>query len=653
MKNLKTKLTTAFLALTLIPLIVIVAIIVITADKQFTSLTNSEQRDMLHTVQTEIDTVAEELLHLTKIYAQDETLVTSLQSGEHNRLKQAVEDIYPRLQAEHQLSAFEFGDTNGIVRLRGHNPAEHGDDKSHIASIQSALNGDAIAGFEFGKSGLSVRAFTPVVANGSVIGTLQTSIDAGFMKKMNEALQGVTISLYDEKGEWISSSVEDVSSKVIDEGIMDKLASEEAVTITSDHSLESLLPLYDPTGQTMIGVISITQDISAIHKTEQQIVLIAVILCIITLATVIVVALRISRSIASPIISAADTMGELAKGNLAVEVQSIRSKDEVGQLVIAMQSMKLSLHRIIKQVADASIDVASKSSELQKTSIEIQRGSDQIASTMQELSSGTDSHAQNITGLSDTMNEFTQSIQETTSKGQQMNLAAHHVFSLTEQGMDAMNASNEQMTNINDTMQQAMLKMDHLAQQSKQITSMVTTIEDIAAQTNLLALNAAIEADRAGEHGRGFAVVAGEVRKLAEQVSISITEITTLSENIQQESAVVEASLQDGYAQIKQGTTQIQFTRDTFQEITASVTHMAEIIEQISSFMSNNEQRAQLMSDNVESIAAISEETAAAIEQTAATTEQFNSSMDEVAAHTKQLATLASELQQVVKQFKV
>src|SRR5690606_21474102 len=140
----------------------------------------------------------------------------------------------------------------------------------------------------FGKSGLSVRAFTPVVANGSVIGTLQTSIDAGFMKKMNEALQGVTISLYDEKGEWISSSVEDVSSKVIDEGIMDKLASEEAVTITSDHSLESLLPLYDPTGQTMIGVISITQDISAIHKTEQQIVLIAVILCIITLATVIV-----------------------------------------------------------------------------------------------------------------------------------------------------------------------------------------------------------------------------------------------------------------------------------------------------------------------------------------------------------------------------
>src|SRR5690606_37275120 len=160
--------------------------------------------------------------------------------------------IYPRLQVEHQLSAFEFEDTNGIVLLRGHNPTEHGDDKSHIASIQSALNGDAIAGFEFGKSGLSVRAFSQVVANDNVIGTLQTSIDAGFMKKINEALQGVTISLYDEKGEWINSSVEDESSKVIEDGILDKLASEEAVTITSENSLESLLPLYDPTGQTMI-----------------------------------------------------------------------------------------------------------------------------------------------------------------------------------------------------------------------------------------------------------------------------------------------------------------------------------------------------------------------------------------------------------------
>jgi len=64
---------------------------------------------------------------------------------------------------------------------------------------------------------------------------------------------------------------------------------------------------------------------------------------------------------------------------------------------------------------------------------------------------------------------------------------------------------------------------------TRDITSKIMIIEEIARQTNMLALNAAIEAARAGEHGKGFAVVAGEVKKLAERAQEAAAEISDLS----------------------------------------------------------------------------------------------------------------------------
>ncbi|ATP39889.1 hypothetical protein CSE16_07370 [Solibacillus sp. R5-41] len=153
------------------------------------------------------------------------------------------------------------------------------------------------------------------------------------------------------------------------------------------------------------------------------------------------------------------------------------------------------------------------------------------------------------------------------------------VLQLTDIGQGLMNSSTQQMYTIDRIVQEAVSKVERLNSQSQEISKLVVVIDGIANQTNLLALNAAIEAARAGQQGKGFAVVADEVRKLAEQVSLSVTDISSIVTRIQSETINVTTSLQTGYDEVKKGTAQITDTGETFENIAMAVNLMSSNIQ--------------------------------------------------------------------------
>ncbi|MEQ6390452.1 methyl-accepting chemotaxis protein [Bacillaceae bacterium S4-13-58] len=329
------------------------------------------------------------------------------------------------------------------------------------------------------------------------------------------------------------------------------------------------------------------------------------------------------------------------------------STDEFGQLAQNFNKMRESLRSLVVQVSDVTETVRYRSDELNQSASEVKLGAHQIASTMQEMASGSEVQANNTSDLSAVMETFSANMQEANANGEDIYRASYEVLGMTEKGSRLMNESINQMNKVDHIVKDAVEKVQELDSQSQEISKLVSVIKDIADQTNLLALNAAIEAARAGEHGKGFAVVADEVRKLAEQVGHSVSDITSIVSNIQNGSSVVTESLKDGYAEVEKGTDQIKTTGQTFKEISNAVKEMAQKIQTISNNLSTMASKTQEMNASVEEIASVSEESAAGIEETSASAEQASSSMEEVAKGTNELSQTASELNSLVRQFKL
>src|SRR5207237_7740167 len=134
--------------------------------------------------------------------------------------------------------------------------------------------------------------------------------------------------------------------------------------------------------------------------------------------------------------------------------------------------------------------------------------------------------------------------------------------SITSNGENSKQTEKEAQKGARDAAQSAD-QVRQTVEAMRKIAAGIDIVEEIAYQTNLLALNAAVEAARAGDQGRGFAVVATEVRNLAQRSAAAAKEIKVL--------------IHDSVQKVKAGSSLVNQSGQTFQEIMASVKRVTEI----------------------------------------------------------------------------
>lgn len=395
------------------------------------------------------------------------------------------------------------------------------------------------------------------------------------------------------------------------------------------------------------------EDLIATGESSLRIILI---LAISVIVVAVFIALVTAQSISRPINKVVEKLTAISQGNLLSEPLTAKEKDETGKLAQASNIMQDRLKEIIQNISAVSEALSMNSTELSESAHEVMSGTDQVAVTMQELAEGAETQATSASDLATLMDSFSQKVLFTSKNGDQINRLSTQVLEQSTQGSELMTDSEKQMKKIDQLVLDSVNKVNRLDEETQEISKLVSIIQEIANQTNLLALNAAIEAARAGEEGKGFAVVAEEVRKLAEQVEVSVGDITGFVENIQVESKNVSHALLEGYKEVEEGTSKIQKTGETFNQITKTLDKMAKNISTINTNLSQVEESTDQMNQSIEEIASTSQESAAGVEETSAATEQINSSMEEVAGNggkVTQLVLLSEDMKRVVSEFQI
>jgi methyl-accepting chemotaxis protein len=230
---------------------------------------------------------------------------------------------------------------------------------------------------------------------------------------------------------------------------------------------------------------------------------------------------------------------KLAAGDLMAQARVDR-RDELGQLLQAINSIGVRLSTVVMNVRSNAENVSSASSRIFLGNNQLSERTEQQASALQQTAAS--------------MEELNTTVRQNDENARRANQLALNASSVAARGGDVVEQVVETMKSINAS--------------SGRISDIISVIDGIAFQTNILALNAAVEAARAGEQGRGFAVVAAEVRSLASRSAEAAKEIKRL--------------IGDSVARVEQGTALVDTAGTTMAEIVRSIGRVTELMGEIS-----------------------------------------------------------------------
>ena len=337
-----------------------------------------------------------------------------------------------------------------------------------------------------------------------------------------------------------------------------------------------------------------------------------------------VIGATLTKAIAPRVTVVTAALEQLAGKDLTAKVE-VNGTDEIGRLGEALNTCAKSMNSVLRSVSQGAETLSAATTQMSARAVETAGNANTQTSRTNQIAAA----AQEMTA---TIGEISHNAESAANSSRVSAVTA-------DQGGAVMQTAAETMQKIAAATSTVSEKMSSLAHRSEEIGKVVNVIQEISEQTNLLALNAAIEAARAGEHGRGFAVVAGEVRRLAERTKSATEEIAGTIRSIQDETRTTLQVMEDSRTAVETGMGETDRARKSLEAIIES---SKEVEHQIHLIATAATQQTTASSEIADSAGQISQ---LAVEN--------SHGAEEAVEALKNLAALASDLDGMIRQFRL
>jgi len=333
-------------------------------------------------------------------------------------------------------------------------------------------------------------------------------------------------------------------------------------------------------------------------------------------AVLVAVMLVVGGSITRPVSRLTVVMGELAAGDLDIDVSGQNGSDEVADMARAVQVFKEnalekkrleeeqreSRQRAAQEKRQGMLEMAERFERQVKEVVEgVSSAAHEMQATAQQMSTTAEETSRQSATVATASEEAAANVQTVAATAEQLSA------SITEIGRQVMQSAKIAENAVAEA-ETTNATVQGLAAAASKIGEVVTLINEIAGQTNLLALNATIEAARAGEAGKGFAVVAQEVKNLANQTARA-------TEDISQQITAIQDETNGAVGAIEKIRAIIGEVNDIAMTISAAVEEQGISTEEIARNVQQAARGTQDVNQNIESVSKAVGETGLAASQ--------------------------------------